>query len=677
MDHRYSLRFESGERRGETIPITPGGFVIGRKPGSSLQLVDNSVSGRHAELVVDAEGVLLRDLGSTNGTRVGELRVEERRLVHGDAVTLGNVAMRFLDRQLALDAPAIEALSKTKEVPAPDGVQRVSADVVARSKRVSRPGIALVALALVAGGVWWYLNRGGGQGSGPTLAAVTQVPGDALADEFSFEGDSDTWSAAEHAPQAFFRGSNGRRSGALGVACDLGAHEWALHRSRAIRVDASRELVVRGALRAQGGARARIGVELARSGADGVAIDAWQVWSAETSSGDFEERALAIAVPPGYDVARAVLLARASDAGGSAAADDVSLVERSTSLAPDAQIGAQRFHLAGAAVAAVGSTETPPAQATQLVITQGDRTLISGLELTSANAMQGQDGAVLSLAAEGPRVRVSASAPAAIVSLRCEAPLATGGIATIARASDPKEGGGYKTHSSTFERSGVTDVLLGSKSELVRVALKSPATVRAAPEGAGSASVRLTIDAGAPLSEITLQVEFKEERTHAGDLAHAARNAEKRGELGESLKQWSALLDTYPYETQLVEEAEASRARLLEKGLAELRALRAESERARFFRLADLFQQCRDKALAIGARFGGSEVEREAAELAAEVERDLSGLRVEREHAEIARLEAICKALEAQKATTLAAEVKSYLESREKRSATPGSNDAH
>lgn len=73
MTSRYVLRFETGERQGEIVPlnVAPGAaFSVGRKPGCSLQVVDASVSGRHAELTVDAGGVALRDLDSTNGVRV-------------------------------------------------------------------------------------------------------------------------------------------------------------------------------------------------------------------------------------------------------------------------------------------------------------------------------------------------------------------------------------------------------------------------------------------------------------------------------------------------------------------------------------------------------------------------------------------------------------------------------
>ena len=96
MEPRPALRFETGDRRGETIPIPSGGLTVGRKPGHSLQILDASVSGRHAEVVLDADGALVRDLGSTNGTRVRDERVTEARLSDGDVVVFGSVRMRFL-----------------------------------------------------------------------------------------------------------------------------------------------------------------------------------------------------------------------------------------------------------------------------------------------------------------------------------------------------------------------------------------------------------------------------------------------------------------------------------------------------------------------------------------------------------------------------------------------------
>ncbi|MDP6468104.1 MAG: FHA domain-containing protein, partial [Pirellulaceae bacterium] len=52
------------------IAITALPFLIGRKPEASLCLPSRTVSGFHAEIRRDSEGLILRDLSSTNGTFV-------------------------------------------------------------------------------------------------------------------------------------------------------------------------------------------------------------------------------------------------------------------------------------------------------------------------------------------------------------------------------------------------------------------------------------------------------------------------------------------------------------------------------------------------------------------------------------------------------------------------------
>lgn len=57
------------ERR---MPLAGGENIVGRDPGSQIWLDHDTVSRRHARIVTDAAGAQLQDLGSKNGTRVGE-----------------------------------------------------------------------------------------------------------------------------------------------------------------------------------------------------------------------------------------------------------------------------------------------------------------------------------------------------------------------------------------------------------------------------------------------------------------------------------------------------------------------------------------------------------------------------------------------------------------------------
>ncbi|MFN8169435.1 MAG: BTAD domain-containing putative transcriptional regulator [Candidatus Nanopelagicales bacterium] len=65
-------------------------WTIGRHPDCDVVLSDPSVSRRHAELRPVHGGYDLVDLGSSNGTRVGDDEVERHRLADGDAITIGS-----------------------------------------------------------------------------------------------------------------------------------------------------------------------------------------------------------------------------------------------------------------------------------------------------------------------------------------------------------------------------------------------------------------------------------------------------------------------------------------------------------------------------------------------------------------------------------------------------------
>jgi len=70
-------------------------LVIGRSRGCDLRLPDSDTSRRHAEIYKDADGYVLRDLGSTNGTFVNDRQIQEHRLEPGDRVLIGGSEMTF------------------------------------------------------------------------------------------------------------------------------------------------------------------------------------------------------------------------------------------------------------------------------------------------------------------------------------------------------------------------------------------------------------------------------------------------------------------------------------------------------------------------------------------------------------------------------------------------------
>jgi len=75
------------------IALLPGENLIGRDHSAVVWVNDESVSRRHARIVVDETGATLEDLASKNGTHLGGRALTGRsRLEDGDEITVGQVA---------------------------------------------------------------------------------------------------------------------------------------------------------------------------------------------------------------------------------------------------------------------------------------------------------------------------------------------------------------------------------------------------------------------------------------------------------------------------------------------------------------------------------------------------------------------------------------------------------
>jgi DNA-binding NtrC family response regulator len=91
---------QGAEFRTEGEPIG-----IGSAPDNALVLDDHTVSRHHAEVLAVAEGFLLRDRGSTNGTFLDGHRVKEAFLTSGCQVRFGGTSMVFQPRTEDLLVP--------------------------------------------------------------------------------------------------------------------------------------------------------------------------------------------------------------------------------------------------------------------------------------------------------------------------------------------------------------------------------------------------------------------------------------------------------------------------------------------------------------------------------------------------------------------------------------------
>ena len=90
MNAKLIMFREDGSRR--EFELAGGVTTIGRQEDCCIRIPLGEVSRRHAEIDLDEDGIVLRDLGASNGTFLNNRRIEgEEDLQPGDQITIGPV----------------------------------------------------------------------------------------------------------------------------------------------------------------------------------------------------------------------------------------------------------------------------------------------------------------------------------------------------------------------------------------------------------------------------------------------------------------------------------------------------------------------------------------------------------------------------------------------------------
>jgi dipeptidyl aminopeptidase/acylaminoacyl peptidase len=116
------------------FPLREGRNKVGRGPGNDLRVEDPSVSEFHCELTVLGDSVLVKDLGSTNGTWINQAPITQRALRPGDTLRLGEVAM-VLEGGEAARAPS----AAPARAPRPKAFAAGVAEALARAAEPAPP----------------------------------------------------------------------------------------------------------------------------------------------------------------------------------------------------------------------------------------------------------------------------------------------------------------------------------------------------------------------------------------------------------------------------------------------------------------------------------------------------------------------------------------------------------
>src|SRR5690348_14325920 len=91
-----------------------GSITIGRAPDNMIVIDDPSVSNRHALMELAGETYRLKDLESTNGTKVNGVPITETVLRFDDRVRFGAIDARYEpDTRGSQPLPAVESIEAT------------------------------------------------------------------------------------------------------------------------------------------------------------------------------------------------------------------------------------------------------------------------------------------------------------------------------------------------------------------------------------------------------------------------------------------------------------------------------------------------------------------------------------------------------------------------------------
>ncbi len=120
-----------GPEKGRRFDLPAEGDVrIGRNDDNTVVVDGPAISGRHCSITIMGGAFAVRDLGSTNGTRLNDAPVAEASLFRGDVLTLGTTPLMIE----GADVPAREG-----DPSLDGGIERPRVEIQPRTTRSRAP----------------------------------------------------------------------------------------------------------------------------------------------------------------------------------------------------------------------------------------------------------------------------------------------------------------------------------------------------------------------------------------------------------------------------------------------------------------------------------------------------------------------------------------------------------
>lgn len=104
---------------GRTHELNVDTTTIGRVEDNTFQIADPSVSSHHAEIILRGSDVVVKDIGSTNGTFINGEKITESVLKPGQTLKFGQIELQLLTEGMPVPPPKPAASAPASAAPAP------------------------------------------------------------------------------------------------------------------------------------------------------------------------------------------------------------------------------------------------------------------------------------------------------------------------------------------------------------------------------------------------------------------------------------------------------------------------------------------------------------------------------------------------------------------------------
>ena len=115
----WIIKFLSGPKAGQEHFLPSGLYVLGREKGCKLQITAKGISKKHAQIIVNDQGVHIEDLKSRNGTFLNGRQIQNSKLEEGNRIALGEVIFELRKKKIIQPHPYFSPYPQQVQVQQP------------------------------------------------------------------------------------------------------------------------------------------------------------------------------------------------------------------------------------------------------------------------------------------------------------------------------------------------------------------------------------------------------------------------------------------------------------------------------------------------------------------------------------------------------------------------------